>query len=57
MYNEKFTIYVLGKKTQRLQAEINILEKRLASKKALLENIRFAKIAQEYKIDLLINKP
>lgn len=56
MYNEKFNLYVLEKKTQRLQAEINVLEKRLAAKKALLENVKFTKIAQEYRLNLLIEK-
>lgn len=56
MYNERFSLYVLEKKTQRLQAEINILEKRLAAKKSLLENVKFTKIAQEYRLDLLIQK-
>lgn len=56
MYNERFNLYVLGKKTQRLQAEINVLEKRLTAKKALLENVKFTKIAQEYRLSLLIEK-
>lgn len=56
MYNERFSLYILEKRRQRLQAEINTLEKRLAAKKALLENTKFTKIAQEYKLNILISK-
>jgi hypothetical protein len=56
MYHDKFTLAVLEAKEKRLNAEINILKKRIQEKEGLRDKVKFEKLAQEYRLYKIINE-